>query len=166
MARGLHLSSLRLVILALVIAQGMSYLLCSSARLLFFAAGDCQCQQNFDFPGGGFDQNHAIIYDIISTCLRCSMNSFTILVAGSGVSPAPLINSTSGVTILPPSGSEPEYTLMMPVPRDVLSNIADTIIGCTTGTNQEVIRFSELGKLSYTCIYDCLIITLFFFSIW
>ena len=148
MASGLKFSSLRLVILALVIAQGMSYLLCSSA-LLFFAAGDCQCLQNFDFPGGGFNQDHAIIYDI-STCLRCAENTFTILVAGSGVSPAPLTNSTSGVTILPPSGSETEYTLMMPIPRDVLSNTADTIIGCTTNTNQEDIRFSELGKC--TCL--------------
>ena len=147
MASGLKFSSLRLVILALVIAQGMSYLLCSSA-LLFFAAGDCQCLQNFDFPGGGFNQDHAVIYDI-STCLRCAENTFTILVTGSGVSPAPLTNSTSGVTILPPSGSEPEYTLMIPVPRDVLSNTTDTIIGCTTGSNQEEIRFSELGKCTY-----------------
>ena len=119
---------------------------------IFFrhATGDCQCLQNFDFPGGGFDQDHAIIYDI-STCIRCKENTFTILVAGSGVSPAPLTNSTSGVTILPPSGSEPEYTLMMPVPRDVLSNnTTDTIIGCTTGSNQEDIRFSELGKC--TCL--------------
>ena len=148
MASGLKFSSLRLVILVLVIAQGMSYLLCSSARLLFFATGDCQCLQNFDFPGGGFDQEPAIIYDIF-TCLRCAENTFTILVAGSGVSPAPLTNS-SGVTILPPSGSEIEYTLMMPVPRDVLSNTVDTIIGCTTGSNQEDIRFSELGKLIRT----------------
>ena len=114
-----------------------------------FDTGNCQCQQNFDFPGGGFDQSHAIVYDIF-TCLRCEENTFTILVAGSGVSVAPLTNSSSGVTILPPSGSEPEYTLMIPVPRDVLSNTADTIIGCTAGTNQEDIRFSELGKL--TCI--------------
>ena len=75
------------------------------------------------------------------------MNSFTVLVAGSGVSPAPLTNSTTGVTILPPSENETEYyTLMIPVPRDVLSNTADTIIGCTTDANQEDIRFSELGK--------------------
>ena len=163
MASGLKFSSLRLVILALVIAQGMSHLLCSSA--LLFATGDCQCQQDFDFPGGGFDQNHAIIYDI-STCLRCSMNSFTILVAGSGVSPAPLSNSTTGVTILPPSGSETQYTLMIPVPRDVLSNTTDTIIGCTTGAKQEDIRFSELGKLIPKYNYHRLIImTLFCFSI-
>ena len=129
----------------------------------FFFAGDCQCLQNFDFPGGGFDQDHAIIYDIF-TCLRCDENTFTILVTGIGASPAPLNNSTSGVTILPPSGSETQYTLMMPVPRDVLSNTTDTIIGCTTGSNQEDIRFSELGKLIPT--YNCLIITLFCFSIW
>ena len=148
MASGLKFSSLRLVILALVIAQGMSYLLCSSA-LLFFAAGDCQCLQNFDFPGGGFNQDHAVIYDI-STCLRCAENTFYHIgnLAQASV-PAPLTNSTSGVTILPPSGSEPEYTLMIPVPRDVLSNTTDTIIGCTTGSNQEEIRFSELGKCTY-----------------
>ena len=74
--------------------------------------------------------------DVQRTLLR-------ILVAGSGVSPAPLTNSTSGVTIILPSGSEPEYTLMtQPVPRDVLSNTVDTIIGCTTGSNQEDNRFS------------------------
>ena len=144
MASGLKFSSLRLVILALVIAQGMSYLLCCSA-LLFFATGDCQCLQNFDFPGGGFNQDHAIIYDIF-TCLRCAENTFTILVAGSGISPAPLTNSTSGVTILPPSGSETQYTLMIPVPRNVLDNTEETIIGCTTGSNHEDICFSELGK--------------------
>ena len=145
MARGLLTS---LVVLVLAIAQGMLYLLCCRDHF-FHATGDCQCQQDFDFPGGGFDQDHAIIYDI-STCLRCEENTFTILVAGSGVSPAPLTNST-GVTILPPSENETEYyTLMMPVPRDVLSNTADTIIGCTTGTNQEDIRFSELGKC--TCL--------------
>ena len=110
-----------------------------------------QCQQNFDFPGGGFNQDHDIVYDI-PTCLRCEENTFTILVAGSGVSAAPLTNSTSGVMIIPPSGSETEYTLMIPVPRDVLSNTADTIIGCTTGSNQEDIRFSELGKLRPTYI--------------
>ena len=110
-----------------------------------------QCQQNFVFPGFGFDQNHDILYDI-PTCLRCAENTFTILVAGSGVSPAPLTNSISGVTILPPSGSETQYTLMIPVPRDVLSNTADTIIGCTTGSNQEDIRFRELGKLRPTYI--------------
>ena len=115
----------------------------------FFVTGECQCLQNFDFPGGGFNQDHAIFYDIY-TCIRCAENAFTILVAGSGVSAAPLTSSTSGVTILPPSGSELEYTLMMPVPRDVLSNTADTIIGCTTGSDQEVIRFSELGKC--TCL--------------
>ena len=64
------------------------------------------------------------------------------MVTDSGVSPAPLTNSTSGVTILPPSGSETQYTLMMPVPRDVFSNTADTIIGC----GSEEIRFRELGK--------------------
>ena len=116
----------------------------------FFATGDCQCLQIFDFPGAGFNQDHAIIYDIF-TCLRCAENTFTILVAGSGVSPAPLTNSTSGVTIIPPSGSEPEYTLMIPVPRDVLGSNTDTIIGCTTGSNQEEIRFSELGKC--TCYH-------------
>ena len=68
------------------------------------------------------------------------------MVAGSDVRPEPLTNSTSGVTILPPSESETQYTLMMPVPRDVLSSTADTIIGCTTGRNQENILFSELGK--------------------
>ena len=144
MARGLLTS---LVVLVLSIFQGMLYLLCCRVHS-FHATGDCQCQQNFDFPGGGFDQDHAIIYDI-STCLRCAENTFTILVAGSGVSPAPLTNS-SGVTILPPSGSETQYTLMIPVPRDVLSNTADTIIGCTTDANQEDIRFSELGKC--TCL--------------
>ena len=41
---------------------------------------------------------------------------------------------------------------MIPVSRDVLSNTADTIIGCTTGTNQEDVRFSELGKLIPTYI--------------
>ena len=82
----------------------------------------------------------------IFTCLRCAEDNFTILIAGSGVSVAPLTNSTS----VPPSGSEPEYTLMIPVPRNVLSNTADTIIGCTTGMNQEDIRFSELGKC--TCL--------------
>ena len=112
----------------------------------FFATGHCQCLQNFDFPGLGIDQTHAIIYDI-STCLRCDENTFTILVAGSGISSVPLTNSTTGETIIPPSGSEPEYTLMIPVPRDVLSNTADTIIGCTTGSSQEDIRFRELGKL-------------------
>ena len=117
----------------------------------FFDTGDCQCLQIFDFVGGGFDQTHAIIYDI-STCLRCEENTFTILVAGSGVSAAPLTNSTSGLTIIPPSGSELEYTLMIPVPRDVLSNTTDTIIGCTTGMNQEDILFSELGKC--TCYHN------------
>ena len=116
--------------------------------IFFHATGDCQCQQNFDYPGGGFNQGHAIIYDIF-TCLRCKRNNFTILVAGSGVSPASLTNST-GVTILPPSGSETQYSLMIPVPRDILSNTTDTIIGCTTGSNQEVVRFSELGKC--TCL--------------
>ena len=130
----------------------------------FFATGDCQCLQNFDFPGLGFNQDHAIIYDIF-TCLRCAEKTFTILVAGSGVSPAPLTNSTSGVTILPPSGSEPEYyTLMIPVPRDVLSNTTDTIIGCTTGSNQENIRFSKLGKC--TCLPCHSPSDVIYFSVW
>ena len=100
-----------------------------------------QCQQNFAYPGANFNQEHAIIYDI-STCLRCAENS---LVAGSGVSPAPLTNSNSGVTIIPPIVRGTQYTLMIPVPRDVLSNTADTIISC----GSEDIRFSELGK--FTC---------------
>ena len=56
---------------------------------------------------------------------------------------------------------------MIPVPRDVLSNTTDTIIGCTTGSNQEEIRFSELGKLIPTyhnCLYDCTNVV--YFSTW
>ena len=130
-----------LVILVLAIAHGKFYLLCSCLPALIFSTGDCQCQQNFAYPGANFNQEHAIIYDI-STCLRCDENTFTILVAGSGVSPAPLTSSTSGVTIIPPVVRGTQYTLMIPVPRDVLSNTADTIIGC----GSEDIRFSELGK--------------------
>ena len=37
---------------------------------------------------------------------------------------------------------------MIPAPQDVLSNTVDTIIGCTTGSNQEDIRFSQLGKFT------------------
>ena len=55
---------------------------------------------------------------------------------------------------------------MIPVPRHVLSITTDTIIGCTTGSNQEDIRFSELGKLIPVYNYHRLIIILFCFSIW
>ena len=136
-----------LVVLVLVIVQGMLYLLCCRDHIFLHATGDSQCQQNIDFEGGGFDQDRAIIYDI-STCIRCKRSTFTILVAGSGVSPVPLTNSTSGVTILPPSGSETQYTLMIPVPRDVLSNTGDTIIVCTAQLEEDI-RFSELGKFTY-----------------
>ena len=132
-----------LVTLVLAIAHGKFYLLCSCAPTRVFSIGDCQCQQNFAYPGANFNQDHAIIYDI-STCLRCEENSFTILVAGSGVSPAPLTNSNPSVAIIPPVVRGTQYTLMIPVPRDVLSNTADTVIGC----GSEDIRFSELGKLT------------------
>ena len=52
---------------------------------------------------------------------------------------------------------------MIPVPRDVLSNTADTIIGCTTSANQEGIRFSELGKFYLTVSLLTLILCLMLF---
>ena len=67
---------------------------------------------------------------------------------------------------VPSSENETDYyTLMIPVPRDVLSNTADTIIGCATGTNQEDIRFSELGKCTcmptmISCITHCLMLSI------
>ena len=62
------------------------------------------------------------------------------MVAGSGLSPTPLTNSTNGVTIVPTSGGR--YRLLMPIPRDVLSSTSATIIAC----DGESIRFIELGE--------------------
>ena len=136
-----------LVIVVLAIAQGITST-CSCLMFLllhhhvFFAAGDCQCQQNFVLPGFNIQEQQAAIDYDISSCVQCNLESYTILVAGSGLQPTPLTNSTSGVLILSPSGTPPTYTLMMPDPRTVLSSTAATIIAC----NSESIRFTELGK--------------------
>ena len=151
MARWLHLSALVIVVLA--IAQGIYSTCCVMflvASLFFLAAGDCQqCEQNFVLPGINIQpQQAAIDYDI-SSCVRCNFDSYTILVAGSGTSPTPVTNSTTGITILPPSVTSPGmYTLMMPVPRTAMNPAEETIIAC----NSESVRFNELGK--FTCLFD------------
>ena len=145
MARGLYLSALVIVVLA--IAQGIYSTCCVMflvASLFCLAAGDCQqCQQNLVLPGFNIQEQPAAINYDISACVECNLESYTILVAGSGLQAEPLTNSTTGVTIVPPSGSTPRYTLMMPDPRTVLSLTAATIIAC----NSESLRFTELGKL-------------------
>ena len=76
-------------------------------------------------------------------------------------SPTPVTNSTPGVTILPPNGTPPNYTLMMPDPRTVLSSTAATIIAC----NSESIRYTELGK--FTCLFSimhCLMLSFLVFG--
>ena len=140
MARWLHLSELVIVVLA--IAQGMYFTCLQSSS---GAAGDCQCEQNFILPGLNTQEQQAAINYNIYSCVQCILDSFTILVAGSGLTP--LTNSTPGVTILPPSGTPPRYTLMMSVPRTVLNSNAATIIAC----NSESVRFTELGK--FTCLF-------------
>ena len=101
----------------------------------------CECEQGFVLPGFNLQEQWALIDYDISACIRCNVNFFTLLVAGSGSSPTSLTNSTNGVTIVPTSDGR--YRLLMPIPHDVLSSTSATIIAC----NSESVRFTELGEL-------------------
>ena len=110
--------------------------------------------QTFDFTAGSNDINRNIDYDIF-TCFRCRENNF--MIGSPGSSPQPLTNSTTGVTIIPPSGGDVWYIVLMPVPRLVLSNTGATFINCRTNGNLEQHQFEDLSRFTCLLSYHCLI---------
>ena len=105
-------------------------------HLILFAV-DCQCEQNFIFPGINLPQiSDDVDYDH-SLCFDCSANSFTLEAMGNPQTPVNMNTSlvTISTTLVPG-----RFVLVIPVPRNAFGSDSATI-ACSGNS----FRISELG---------------------
>ena len=105
---------------------------------LIFSAVNCQCEQNFVFPGFNLPQIQDDVDYNHSLCFTCNTNSFTLEAMGN--SQTPVIMNTSLVMISTTLVSG-KYVLVIPVPRSALGSDSATI-----ACSGESYHISELGE--------------------
>ena len=105
---------------------------------LICSAVNCQCEQNFVFPGfnlpqiqDNVDYNHFL-------CFTCNTKSFTLQAMGNPQTPITMNTSLVMISTTLVSG---KFVLVIPVPRSALGSDSATI-ACSS----ESYHISELGE--------------------